>query len=400
MTREEAWQRWEVFSPALNAYANMRNHVLPGHPHVSRMSPALRFRVVLEREIIAAARLNSSPETVEKFVQEVYWRLYWKAWLEVHPGVWENYRERVSTIRDELHSDVLQRVAEVEAGKSGVAIMDYFVKELAHTGYMHNHARMWFASFWIHVERLPWELGADFFFRHLLDADAASNTLSWRWVAGIQTKDKPYLVKRSNIEKFCAPELLSDGRGLERLNDDCVAAAEVVDTSDPSPRPVPILPEFPQKLPERYGIWLHSDDLCVEHSPLAWLKPVSVAGLMSRTLARVFSLSQLREMSVATAIRDGTLRASQHYGCPAHIKRCSSLVEGLIDWATRWNLQAIVTISPHNGVVHHSLKSVAEALRSHNITLCLVKRSADVRLCSSAHKGFNDFWTRTKPQGF
>jgi deoxyribodipyrimidine photo-lyase len=66
------------------------------------------------------------------------------------------------------------------------------VQELVETGYLHNHARMWFASIWIFTLRLPWELGADFFLRHLLDGDAASNTLSWRWVAGLHTKGKHY----------------------------------------------------------------------------------------------------------------------------------------------------------------------------------------------------------------
>ena len=101
--------------------------------------------------------------------------------------------------------------------------MDRFARELIATGYLHNHARMWWASFWVHVERLPWELGADFFFRHLLDADPASNTLSWRWVAGLQTRGKSYLVRRSNLRRFADPSLLEDESGLERLDDDRVS---------------------------------------------------------------------------------------------------------------------------------------------------------------------------------
>ena len=61
---------------------------------------------------------------------------------------------------------------------------------------------MWFASIWIFTLNLPWQLGADFFMQHLLDGDPASNTLSWRWVAGIQTKGKNYLARKSNIEKY------------------------------------------------------------------------------------------------------------------------------------------------------------------------------------------------------
>jgi deoxyribodipyrimidine photo-lyase len=61
---------------------------------------------------------------------------------------------------------------------------------------------MWFASIWIFTLGLPWRIGADFFYRHLLDGDAASNTLSWRWVAGLHTRGKAYAAESWNIEKF------------------------------------------------------------------------------------------------------------------------------------------------------------------------------------------------------
>ncbi|WP_238189582.1 FAD-binding domain-containing protein [Methylobacterium frigidaeris] len=61
---------------------------------------------------------------------------------------------------------------------------------------------MWFASIWIFSLRLPWELGAEFFLRRLLDGDPASNTLSWRWVAGLHTRGRPYLARRDNIRDF------------------------------------------------------------------------------------------------------------------------------------------------------------------------------------------------------
>ena len=67
---------------------------------------------------------------------------------------------------------------------------------------MHNHARLWFASIWIFTLKLPWELGAAFFLEHLHDGDPASNTLSWRWVAGLHTKGKNYVASADNIEKF------------------------------------------------------------------------------------------------------------------------------------------------------------------------------------------------------
>ena len=87
-------------------------------------------------------------------------------------------------------------------GLTDIECFNYWVNELKSTGYLHNHARMWFASIWIFTLELPWQLGAEFFLRYLYDADSASNTLSWRWVAGLQTKGKHYLAKNWNIEKF------------------------------------------------------------------------------------------------------------------------------------------------------------------------------------------------------
>ena len=134
--------------------------------------------------------------TVEKFVQELLWRSYWKAWLETHPEVWTDYKRQFASASHTLLPEQTRRIRAIQMADSGIAVIDRFTRELLETGYLHNHARMWWASYWIHVEKLPWPLGADFFYRHLLDGDAASNTLSWRWVAGLQTRGKPYLVRR------------------------------------------------------------------------------------------------------------------------------------------------------------------------------------------------------------
>ena len=87
-------------------------------------------------------------------------------------------------------------------GMGPVAVMNGFARELVETGYLHNHSRMWFAGYWVHVARLPWQLGAKFFQDHLLDFDPASNTLSWRWVAGLQTPGKTYLPRRYKYRKI------------------------------------------------------------------------------------------------------------------------------------------------------------------------------------------------------
>lgn len=136
----------------------------------------------------------------EKFVQEVVWRTYWKGWLERHPGLWSSYVQRLQHLKSCFTNAAdLQRAVE---GQTGIECFDHWVRELKQTGYLHNHARMWFASIWIFTLKLPWEIGADFFLSHLLDADAAANTLSWRWVAGLQTRGKHYLATAENIQKF------------------------------------------------------------------------------------------------------------------------------------------------------------------------------------------------------
>ena len=190
-TRTAALARLEEFLPAAGRYAAERNYVREGHDNVSRISPWVQKRLLLESEIVAAARDRWSFPAVEKFVQEVYWRTYWKGWLEQRPAAWTRWSEAVPRLRASLTAEQRSTLAAALAGRTGIAGFDAWAKELVATGYLHNHARMWFASIWIFTLKLPWELGAAFFYEHLLDGDVASNTLSWRWVAGLQTRGRP-----------------------------------------------------------------------------------------------------------------------------------------------------------------------------------------------------------------
>src|SRR6056297_3730560 len=207
--RDEGLRRLAAFVPlAGRDYAACRNYDLPGHPHVSVLSPYLRHRLLTEEEVLAAVLGRFSLSTAEKFVQEVFWRTYWKGWLEMRPGVWSDYRRGVHRGLDRIATEGgLRRTWEAAcSGETGIDAFDHWARELVETGYLHNHARMWFASIWVFTLELPWELGADFFLRHLLDGDPASNTLSWRWVAGLQTRGKTYLARTDNIAKY------TDGR--------------------------------------------------------------------------------------------------------------------------------------------------------------------------------------------
>jgi len=136
----------------------------------------------------------------EKFIQEVLWRTYWKGWLELRSGVWNDYLLDLKRIKEEFRDN--KNYLNAIKGNTEIECFNEWVIELKTYNYLHNHTRMWFASIWIFTLDLPWQLGAEFFMQHLYDGDTASNTLGWRWVAGIQTQGKHYLASEWNIKKF------------------------------------------------------------------------------------------------------------------------------------------------------------------------------------------------------
>jgi deoxyribodipyrimidine photo-lyase len=170
-------------------------------------------------EAQARKRCDTTGLAPWSFTQEVFWRTYWKGWLEQRPFVWRAYQAELSGLIDRLQSDeALSRSYQTAVtGQTGLDCFDFWVQELRDTGYLHNHARMWFASIWIFTLKLPWVLGADFFYRHLLDGDPASNTLSWRWVAGLQTKGKTYLARSDNIHKYTDQRFSPHGLATEAI---------------------------------------------------------------------------------------------------------------------------------------------------------------------------------------
>ena len=206
-TRSIALEKLTSFIPKAGlSYRNNRNYDFgpSNHNYVSQLSPFIRRRILTEFEVLKAVLNRHGLSSAEKFIQEVFWRTYWKGWLEMRPSIWLDYQNDLSRLENQVMTQSGLRKSWEAAceGKTGVECFDFWARELKETGYLHNHARMWFASIWIFTLNLPWQLGADFFLRHLLDGDPASNTLSWRWVAGIQTKGKTYLARRDNICKF------------------------------------------------------------------------------------------------------------------------------------------------------------------------------------------------------
>ena len=183
-------------------YSKLRNFDFGSgnRSNVSCLSPFIAHGIINELEVIDKSLKKFSFAKNEKFIQEVLWRVYWKGWLELRPNVWSDYLMELEKIRNDFKND--QNYQDAVEGKTNVDCFNQWVFELKENNYLHNHARMWFASIWIFTLKLPWQLGAEFFMQHLYDGDAASNTLGWRWVAGVQTQGKHYLASEWNIKKF------------------------------------------------------------------------------------------------------------------------------------------------------------------------------------------------------
>ena len=183
-------------------YSRLRNfdYGPNNRSNISCLSPYITHGIISELEVIKKSLDKFSFSKNEKFIQEVLWRTYWKGWLELRPAVWTDYLNELKKIREEFKDNTNYKKA-IE-GNTNIECFNEWVNELKENNYLHNHARMWFASIWIFTLELPWQLGAEFFMKHLYDGDAAANTLGWRWVAGIQTQGKNYLASEWNVKKF------------------------------------------------------------------------------------------------------------------------------------------------------------------------------------------------------
>jgi len=198
-TREQALQDLENFiNKDIANYSTQRNFDFgpSKRNNVSCLSPYISHRLITEYEVAKKVLSKFPYQKVEKYIQEIFWRVYWKGWLELRPQVWTDFIEDLKGIEEDKNYQI------AVSGKTKIQCFNDWVNELKENNYLHNHTRMWFASIWIFTLNLPWQKGAEFFMKYLYDGDAASNTLSWRWVAGLQTKGKHYVAQGWNIAKF------------------------------------------------------------------------------------------------------------------------------------------------------------------------------------------------------
>ncbi|MCH8475402.1 MAG: hypothetical protein LAT55_09265 [Opitutales bacterium] len=380
-SRRAGWALLQNFLPRVGDYARLRNFDQPGHTDVSRLSPYVRSRLLSEAEIYRTVREQYSWDQAEKFLQEVVWRTYWKGWLEMRPVVWQEYRKAVGCLRKEGGFSPLD-LSKAEKGETGIACFDYWVSELRETGYLHNHARMWFASLWIFTLRLPWALGADFFFRHLLDGDPASNTLGWRWVAGLQTKGKPYLARAENIQKFTGGRFYPKGQlveDAEPLTEDMTFSRGVLPAGDP----------WPPEDGRRRGLLLLVEDCSVEETPLGKISLAALAGWSPEAVLEKYGISARPVNFQRGALADALQRAGQCWGKDPEMLQGPCPVAELKKWIEENALDELIVFAPPVGPWQEAWRDLRMGLGSFPVRS--LRRPWDDALWPRATAGFFRF---------
>ena len=354
-------------------YSSTRNYDFgPAHrSNVSALSPWLRHRLITEEEVLSRVLAAHSVNGADKFIQEVFWRTYFKGWLEQHPSVWNSYQKNLQNLLNRLESDtdLSATYKDAVSGQTGFDCFDRWAGELINTGYLHNHARMWMASIWIFTLRLPWELGADLFLRYLLDGDPASNTLSWRWVAGLHTKGKTYLARPDNIAKYTNGRFHT--KGLAKV------AEPLIETCN-HPRVLMPTPHTPPTGP--YLLLLTEDDMRSQD-----VLPTSPAGAIGLLATKGYSPKPMG--SIPAAFKQNAMGAA--------LDPFRGVIDTVDDWgptlieaAERDAVKTIAVANPPIGPARSLLDMAEPMLSDAGINLCRVMRSHDQIAWPHAKAGF------------
>lgn len=369
-TRDAGLARLREFAPrmGLDYAANRNTDEGPGlRSGVSMLSPYIRYRMITEEEVLQTTFVRFTWTSAEKFIQEVFWRSYFKGYLETHPTIWRNYLSELRNLEN-IKGDLAYQMA--INGKTFIDCFDHWVDELKTTGYLHNHTRMWFASIWIFTLKLPWQLGADFMYRHLIDGDPASNTLSWRWVGGLHTKGKTYLARADNIDKYTNHRFTPTG----------LANVALALEEPPVPTPVPVPTASGQWPGGRYGWLITSEDLSFEGATPASVamstEPVSKPGGIESGISYDFRKAALQD--AATRIAPTSLI---HY-----LKTLSP--DQVLQWCKDEDLATVAVAYAPVGPEADVLTDIEQHLAQHGIALLRVRRRYDSLTWPHASKGF------------
>ena len=367
-------RRATVAGRAGDLYDRSRNYDLGAEKrtNVSALSPWIRHRLITEVEVLEVILGHHSFQAAERFVHEVFWRTYFKGWLEQHPGVWTAYqvdlRRQIKSVGKDRR--LAANYTQAMAGETGIDCFDAWADELVRTGYLHNHARMWFASIWIFTLQLPWTLGADFFLRHLIDGDPASNTLAWRWVAGIQTKGRPYIARASNIAKFTNQKFFP----VHQL------ATKVVSKMDPLDhlqRPLQDVAHV-EDIPPDFLLLVTEDDMQIaDELPYP---PIATIGALATEGRSPMVIGEIAKQFAANALR---------VACGDHLVLINSAwSDKIIADCKRHQVKTIVTSYAPVGPVSTAILNAQVDLKSAGIQVLFLRRQFDTVAWPHAKKGF------------
>jgi deoxyribodipyrimidine photo-lyase len=371
-TRAAGIARMQKAAELIRGYAARRNYA---EDSTSKLSPYLRRGLVLESELLDYVRSCGSFEQVEKFIQEIVWRTYWKGWLETRPQVWSGYLGRLAHLDETLSNALRSDITCALEGRTHLPFFNAWVRELAETGYLHNHIRMWFASVWIFTLKLPWELGARFFLEHLLDGDPASNTLSWRWVAGLHTAGKHYLARAENIIKY------TEGRWAPLPGELDEAAPPIPDDglARPPSRTLAIGPNERDVSPR--AVLLHDEDC----GPLdACWRGLPAIRLSTPRWHRHSPAALVNEF-IAGACADADLR----HGNVLSVHDADSA----LNWCKENGISEIWAIRPLTGFTATALNDTGQKFLAGGVSLRYADRQHNLTFLPLANRGFFPFWS-------
>ncbi len=371
-TRAAGLARLQAFLPSAG-YAYTRGRNVDRGPedrsNVSALSPWIRRRMITEHEVVAAVLAQHGLVAAEKFIQEVYWRTYWKGWLELRPGVWRRFEDDHAALSASWQGNRTLEAA--RRGETGIEAFDQWTHELLETGWMHNHARMWYASIWIFTLRLPWQLGAGLFYDHLLDADPAANTLSWRWVAGLQTRGKHYLARAANIRDNTLGRFNPSGQ----VDEDADPIVE--DAALPAPTPAP-RGETPST--GRVALLLTEEDL----HPESWPMEAAITDCAALAMPPHGAPESPAAAFSRGALADALGRTKDAFGPEGLLLSPAEIA----DWASRTGVTEVVTGFAAVGPIACCLDEVEHRLQAQGQRLVRLQRTWDTNAWPHATAGF------------
>ena len=340
-TLAAAQARIAAVQPA--AYARTRN-ALGGA--VSRLSPYITHGFVTLAEVLAGVATRQTLDVQHKFVYELGWRAYFRhVWQHRGDGILQSLHE--GPLPEDAYARELP--ADIRQACTGVPVVDEAVRTLYATGMLHNHARMWLASYVVHVRKVHWRSGADWLYGHLLDGDLASNHLSWQWVAGTGSS-KPYLFNADNVARYAPAPWHSRGSVIDQSYE---ALDKMAHQPPLASRPAPAARLDCPPTPEPRLLSVPPDDL-------GWTLPqaASVAG-RDVWLVHPWSLGALPATLRDDTVVIGIFVADFHSGWPWSAQRWRFVGSRMAELATkRWRGDAAAIGDALKGA--RSVRSVDE----------------------------------------